>query len=178
MTKEIKNIFGDKSKFAIEAILCQNDEYPIFISWCLWIRNNMVGDIGQCAVLSAEIERIAKVTEQKGQRRMLCEDLSATTTTDRLIENIWINGCDTLNSELANIDILSQHGECFQGYYVFLVEQQGYDWLLTKDGIDNMYHDIKLPSGTLYQTFEELSDWIADSTVLVLRTDKASITNG
>lgn len=178
MTKEIKNIFGDKSEFAIEAILRQNDEYPIFINYCLWIRNNMVGDIGQSAVLSAEIERITKVIEQKGQRQMPFENLSAKTMTDRLIENIWINGCDTLNSELANIDILSQHGECFQGYYVFLVEQQGYEWLLTKDNIGNKYYDIKMPSGTLYKAFDKLSNWIADSTILVLRTDKASITNG
>lgn len=118
----------------------------------------MVGDIGQSAVLSAEIERIAKVTEQKVLRQMPFENLSAKTITDRLIENIWINGCNTLDSELANIDILSQHGECFQGYYVFLVEQQGYEWLLTKDDIDNKYYDIKLPSGTLYKTFEKLSN--------------------
>lgn len=138
----------------------------------------MVGDIGQSAVLSAEIERIAKVTGQKGQRQMPFENLSAKKITDRLIENIWINGCDTLNSALAKIDIFSQHGENFQGYYVFLVEQQGYEWLLTKDGIDNKYYDVKLPSGILYSTFERFSNWITDSTILVLRTDKASITNG
>ena len=135
MKKECENIFGNKSKFAIEVKLWQLNESPIFINYCLWISNNMVGNIEQSAVLSAELDRI------------------------------------------ANLDILSQHGECFEGYFVFLVEQQGHEWLLTKDNIDNRYYNIKLPAGMIYSYFEEFSKWIRDSTILALRTDKASITN-
>ena len=178
MEKELKNIFGNKSKFAIEATLWQLDENPIFINYCLWISDNIVGDIGQSAVLSAEIERIFKVAEQKGQRQIPFDNLTANALTDRLIENSWLNECDfTQNPALANSDILSQHGECFQGYYVFLVEQQGYEWLLTKDDIANRYYDIKLPAGLIYSCFEEFSKWIRDSTILALRTGKASITS-
>lgn len=139
----------------------------------------MVGDIGQCALLSAEMERIFKVAQLKGQRQMPFENLTAPELTDKLIENIWGNASDyNHNVTLTNIDILSQHGECFQGYYVFLIEQQGYEWLLTKDNIDNRYYDMKLSSGTIYSTFEKFSKWIKDSTTLVLQTNKASITNG
>lgn len=179
MKKEQKNIFGNKSEFAIEAILWQIDEHPIFINYCLWIRYNMVGDIGQCALLSAEMERIFKVVQLKGQRQMPFENLSASVLTDKLIENTWGNASGyNQNVTLSNIDILSQHGECFQGYYVFLIEQQGYEWLLTKDNVDNKYYDMKIPSGIIYSTFENFSKWIKDSTMLVLRSNKASITNG
>lgn len=179
MMKEQKNIFGNKSKFAIEAILWQIDEEPIFINYCLWIRNNMVGDIGQCALLSAEMERILKVVQLKGQRQMPFENLTAPVLTDKLIENTWGNASDySHNVPFTNIDILSQHGECFQGYYVFLIEQHGYEWLLTKDNIDNKYYDMKIPSGIIYSTFKKFSKWIEDSTMLVLRTNNASITNG
>lgn len=179
MEKELRNIFGNKSEFAIEAILWQKEEHPIFINYCLWISNSMVGNIEQRALLSAEMERILKVIERKGLRQIPFENLTAKTLADRLVENIWINECDfTPSSTSANIDILSQHGECFQGYYVFLVEKQGYEWLLAKDSIDNKYYDAKLPSGTIYSTFEKFSNWIDDSTMLVLRTNKASITNG
>lgn len=179
MKKEQKNIFGNKSEFAIEAILWQIDEHPIFINYCLWIRYNMVGDIEQCALLSAEMERIFKVVQLKGQRQMPFENLSASVLTDKLIENTWGNASDyNQNVTLTNIDILSQHGECFQGYYVFLIEQQGYEWLLTKDNVDNKYYDVKIPSDIIYSTFENFSKWIKDSTMLVLRTNKASITNG
>ena len=179
MKKEQKNIFGNKSEFAIEAILWQIDEHPIFINYCLWIRYNMVGDIEQCALLSAEMERIFKVVQLKGQRQMPFENLSASVLTDKLIENTWGNASDyNQNVTLTNIDILSQHGECFQGYYVFLIEQQGYEWLLTKDNVDNKYYDVKIPSDIIYSTFENFSKWIKDSTMLVLRTNKVSITNG
>lgn len=84
----------------------------------------MVGDIEQCAVLSAELDRILNVTEQKGQRHISFDNLSANLLTDKLIEKIWLNECDFMqNPAFANLDILSQHGECFQGYFVFLVEQ-------------------------------------------------------
>lgn len=179
MKKEQRNIFGNKSEFAIEAILWQIDEQPIFINYCLWIRHNMVGDIEQCALLSAEMERIFKVVQLKGQRQMPFENLTASILTDKLIENTWGNASDyNHNVTLTNIDILSQHGECFQGYYVFLIEQQGYEWLLTKDNVDNKYYDVKIPSGIIYSTFDKFSKWIKDSTMLVLRTNKASITNG
>lgn len=158
MKKEQKNIFGNKSEFAIEAILWQIDEHPIFINYCLWIRYNMVGDIEQCALLSAEMERIFKVVQLKGQRQMPFENLSASVLTDKLIENTWGNASDyNQNVTLTNIDILSQHGECFQGYYVFLIEQQGYEWLLTKDNVDNKYYDVKIPSDIIYSTFENFS---------------------
>lgn len=139
----------------------------------------MVGDIEQCALLSAEMERIFKVVQLKGQRQMPFENLSASVLTDKLIENTWGNASDyNQNVTLTNIDILSQLGECFQGYYVFLIEQQGYEWLLTKDNVDNKYYDVKIPSDIIYSTFENFSKWIKDSTMLVLRTNKASITNG
>ena len=138
----------------------------------------MVGDIEQCAVLSAELDRIFNITAQKGQRHTSSDNLSANAFTDKLIENIWLNECDFMqNQAFANLDILSQHGECFEGYFVFLVEQQGYEWLLTKDNMDNRYYNINLPAGMIYSYFEEFSKWIRDSTILVLRTDKASITN-
>ncbi|WP_298108372.1 Imm42 family immunity protein [uncultured Bacteroides sp.] len=179
MMKEQKNIFGNKSKFAIEAILWQIDEEPIFINYCLWIRNNMVGDIGQCALLSAEMEPILKVVQLKGHRQMPFENLTAPVLTDKLIENTWGYASDySHNVPLSNIDILSYHGECFQGYFVFLIEQQGYEWLLTKDNVDNKYYDMKIPSGIIYSTFKKFSKWIEDSTMLVLRTNNASITNG
>lgn len=178
MKKECESIFGNKSKFAIEVKLWQLNESPIFINYCLWISNNMVGDIEQCAVLSAELDRIFNVTEQKRQRHISSDNLSANVFTDKLIENIWLNECDFMqNPAFANLDIFSQHGECFQGYFVFLVEQQGYEWLLTKDNIDNRYYDIKLPAGMIYSCFEEFSKWIRDSTILALRTNKASITS-
>lgn len=178
MKKECENIFGNKSKFAIEVKLWQLNESPIFINYCLWISNNMVGNIEQSAVLSAELDRIFNVTEQKGQRHISSDSLLANAFTDKLIENIWLNECDfTQNPTFANLDILSQHGECFEGYFVFLVEQQSHEWLLTKDNIDNRYYNIKLPAGMIYSYFEEFSKWIRDSTILALRTDKASITN-
>ena len=132
----------------------------------------MVGDIQQCALLSAEMDRIFKVAQLKGLRQLPFEDLTASILTDRLIEYTWGCASDCNHKEtLTNIDILSQHGECFQGYFVFLVEKNGYEWLLTKDNIDNKYYDIKLSSGIIYSTFEKLSNWIKDSTMLVLRTN-------
>lgn len=82
MKKECESIFGNKSKFAIEVKLWQLNESPIFINYCLWISNNMVGDIEQCAVLSAELDRIFNITAQKGQRHTSSDNLSANAFTE------------------------------------------------------------------------------------------------
>lgn len=174
MEKGCDKIFGDKSKFAIEAKLWQLDENPIFISWCLWIKGNQVGNIDQGALLSAELGRISDVAKHKGERYVPPVDMAANNLTDKLVDAIWDGDCHYLPQPLSgHIDILFQHGECFQGYFVFLVEQEGYEWLLAKDNIDNRYYNLKLPSGMLYSIFEEFSVWIANSTILSIRTDKA-----
>ncbi|WP_281510060.1 Imm42 family immunity protein [Muribaculum gordoncarteri] len=178
MVKELGNIFGNKSQFAIEAKLWQLDENPIFISWCLWIRGDMVGDIEQRALLSAEMARISKVTKHKGERHIPSVEMAANNLTDKLVDAIWGDDYHYMQYPFsAYVDILSQHGECFQGYFVFLVEQKGYEWLLAKDNVENNYYDIKLSAGMIYSYFEEFSAWIADSTMLTIRTEKALITN-
>ena len=57
------------------------------------------------------------------------------------------------------------------------MEQEGYEWLLAKDNVENNYYDIKLSAGMIYSYFEEFSAWIADSTMLTIRADKALITH-
>lgn len=141
----------------------------------------MVGDKEQTVVLSAELDRISKIAELKGQRCITPNRLSAKQITDNLINRIWFDNRNnndiipTGYTELKNLDILSQYGECFQGFYVFLLEGDGYEWLLSKEDRNNKYLDIKLPHGFIYSYFNEFVLWIKDSTVLVLRTDKVSI---
>lgn len=141
----------------------------------------MVGDKEQTMVLSAELDRISKIAELKGQRCITPNRLSAKQITDNLINCIWFDNRNnndiipTGYTELKNLDILSQYGECFQGFYVFLLEGDGYEWLLSKEDRNNKYLDIKLPHGFIYSYFNEFVLWIKDSTVLVLRTDKVSI---
>ena len=181
MKRNCTNLFGDKDKFAIEAELWQHDESYIFINYCLWIKNNMVGDKEQTVVLSAELDRISKIAELKGQRCITPNRLSAKQITDNLINRIWFDNRNnndiipTGHTELKNLDILSQYGECFQGFYVFLLEGDGYEWLLSKEDRNNKYLDIKLPHDFIYSYFNEFVLWIKDSTVLVLRTDIVSI---
>ena len=183
MNKKHMNLFGDKDKFAIEAELWQRDEGYIFINYCLWIENNMVGDKEQTAVLSAELDRITKITELKGQRYITPNRLSAKQITDNLINSIWFDNHNdhdispAENAALKNLDILSQYGECFQGFFVFLLEGDGYEWLLSKEDGNNKYLDIKLPYGFIYSCFDEFLKWIKDSTILVLRRDEVSTTS-
>ena len=87
---------------------------------------------------------------------------------------IFIGFCMNLflwneSSELSN-DIGSCNDECFQGFYLFLIEEKGYDWLLIKDENTEAYIDVKIPSNYIYVVFENFLKWIEQSTILVLRS--------
>ncbi len=64
----------------------------------------------------------------------------------------------------------SCNDECFQGVYLFLIEEKGYDWLLVKNENTKVYIDVKIPSNYIYVVFESFLKWIEQSTVLVLRS--------
>ena len=67
-------------------------------------------------------------------------------------------------------NIGSFHDECLQGYYIFLIENTGYDLLLIKEEREKIYLDAKIPKNIISKCFKELKNWINESTVLVLKS--------
>ena len=158
-------ILGKKDIFSIEAELRQVQEY-IFINYCLWGKGKMIGDNTVTSLLSSAKEMIKKVLDKKGQRKLSKEILflSAKDITDYFIDFLW-NESDKLSNDMG-----SCNDECFQGVYLFLIEEKGYDWLLIKDENTEAYIDVKIPSNYIYVVFENFLKWIEQSTILVLRS--------
>lgn len=158
-------ILGKKDVFCIEAELRQMQEY-IFINYCLWGKGKMIGDNTVTTLLSSAKRMIEKVLDKKGNRKLSKEIsfYSAKDITDYFMDFLWNE-----SSELSN-DIGSCNDECFQGFYLFLIEEKGYDWLLIKDENKEAYIDVKIPSNYIYVVFENFLKWIEQSTILVLRS--------
>jgi len=170
-------IFGDRNIFAIDADLTQEGLYAC-INYCFWIRNQLVGDKTITSLLTTELDFISNVIDKKGKRYCNIERVSTVTLTDYLINNIW-NPEDTFTTIdnvyiakdiLNNLDIGSNASESFTQFYLFVIECNGYDWFLLKDGNANKYIDIKIPKNNFYQVFEHLKKWIDDSTSLALNS--------
>ena len=158
-------ILGKKDVFCIEAELRQMQEY-IFINYCLWGKGKMIGDNTVTTLLSSAKRMIKKVLDKKGNRKLSKEisSYSAKDITDYFMDFLWNE-----SSELSN-DIGSCNDECLQGFYLFLIEEKGYDWLLIKDENTEAYIDVKIPSNYIYVVFENFLKWIEQSTILVLRS--------
>ena len=141
----------------------------------------MIGDIEQSTLLSAVIPVLNRVLELQGQRTfsdLIKANWDASRYIEYLINKIW--GVDFVvdsqngaflydEKQLKKADINSYEGESFQGFYVFLIECDGYDWLLCQEnGVVNVY-DVKIPSNKFYLMIKQVLDWIRESTVLTLR---------
>lgn len=156
-------IFGKKEIFAIEAYLNQGDRY-VFANYCFWIKGNKIGDLTQYTLIDSIIDLINIVFLYKGKRHE--EHLDKAEYTD-IIEKYISKYIEDSNGFVFNI--ASYHDECVQGYYIFLIERNGYDIIFVKDNIDNTYIYYQIPKNSIYRCFKKLDDWIKESTVLVLK---------
>ncbi|MCH5310048.1 MAG: hypothetical protein J1E58_09320 [Prevotella sp.] len=157
-------LFGKKDTFAIEVYLKQIGRY-IFANYCLWIKNSRIGDLSQFTLLSSIIDLIELFFSAEGERENYnIDESNYCDITERFITEY----IEDMNSYKFNIG--SFHDECLQGYYIFLIENTGYELLLIKDDIANIYLDAKIPQNIVSKCFKELKNWINESTVLVLRS--------
>lgn len=171
-------VFGKKELFAIEAELSQSGEY-IFINYCFWIKKYMIGDNMQTALLQSAIDMTFTVSDKKGKRNIDNTDLVPPVDITNYFITFLLSGenelCKNQKSvhivdDLCNFNIASYHDECFQGFFVFLIEGIGYDWILCKDEALDKYVNLKVPKNSIYNCFEDFSKWINHSTILVLRS--------
>ena len=157
-------LFGKKDTFAIEAYLNQVDRY-VFANYCFWVKNSRIGDLSQTTLLSSVIDLIdiffSSESTRKNYHVKECD--CATMTEDLISEYI-----EDMNGYKFNIG--SFHDECLQGYYIFLLEEMGYDLVLIKDDMANNYMEAKIPKSYVSKCFKQLKDWIKESTVLVLKS--------
>lgn len=173
-------LFGDKEAFAVEAYLSQRNSY-VFINYCFWVKNDMVGDLEQDTLLSSVIPIMESILALKEQRRFIeLEKLKDFEIISYFINVLWgsdqkPNGIHTTYTELdikkANIN--SQEGEAFQGFYTFLLEYKSYDFLLCKEDGVAQVKSIKIPKGLFYKIIKQTLDWIRHSTMLALKPDFA-----
>ena len=165
-------IFGDKESFAVEILLSQGDGY-IFANYCLWVKDTMIGDLSQTTLLSSVSDVIANVVRFIGKRFISEIDYS---NIPRLTEALIEGYLSDTNNFAPNI--VSCHDECTDGFFVFLLEENGFDMLLSKDIATNEYHNIRIPKNTVYKCFQQAEQWIKDSTVLVLKDYLSELENG
>ncbi|MDO5106533.1 Imm42 family immunity protein [Capnocytophaga sp.] len=170
-------LFGQKEQFAIEATLSQNGAY-VFINYCFWVKSQKIGDDEQTALLKPVNTLINNVLKGKGKRKINADLPAFNDATDSLIQVLWETSDTTQNQwltdksreELLIFDIGSHHDECLQGFFVFLIEKTGYDLILCKIEAENRYVHLQIPAGNVYKCFADFSAWIADATLLVLRS--------
>lgn len=167
---------GEKKAFGISASLIQGEKY-LFIEYCFWVKGFMVGDLSQTALLLPEIETIKSILKEKGNRCFpLFKDLKDADVVAFLVNKLWeIDDQDVgielpyNEDELKVLDLGSGQGETFQGYFMFLIEFDSYDWILCKDDVEKKNLSFKIPKGVFYDCIKELYKWISESTTLVLR---------
>lgn len=157
-------LFGKKDTFAIEVYLSQVDRY-IFANYCLWIKNSRIGDSSQFTLLSSIFDLIELFFSAEGKRKNY--NINESNNCD-ITERLIIEYINDMNNYKFNIG--SFHDECLQGYYIFLIENTGYDLLLIKEERENIYLDAKIPKNIISKCFKELKNWINESTVLVLKS--------
>ena len=165
-------IFGDKESFAVEILLSQGDRH-IFANYCLWVKDMMIGDLSQTTLLSSVSDVIDNVMRLIGNRVISDIDCS---NIPSLIEELIERYLGDTNNFVPNI--ASCHDECTDGFYMFLLEENGFDLLLTKDMATNEYHYARIPKNTIYRCFQRAEQWIKDSTVLVLKDYLSELENG
>lgn len=132
-------IFGDKESFAVEILLSQGDRF-IFANYCLWLKDMMIGDLSQTTLLSSVSDVIANVARFIGNRFISDIDYS---NISRLTEELIDGYLSDTNNFVPNI--VSCHDECTDGFYVFLLEENGFDMLLSKDIATNEYLYTRIP---------------------------------
>ncbi len=169
-------LFGSKDKFGIEAYLDQPSD-RVFIRYCFWVNKDMVGELSQPNLLIATLPVFESMLSNKGKRN--CTQIISyqpRELIDILINKIWLTQDigwlkkkDLTFENFKLLDIGSHQGETFQGFYLFLIESEGYDWILCKDDILDKVIQLKIPKGDFYKTVAALSDWIRKSTMLVLK---------
>ena len=54
------------------------------------------------------------------------------------------------------------------GFFIFIVEENGFDWILSKDELSKKYITAKIPKHQIYNCFKKLKEWINKSTTLAL----------
>jgi hypothetical protein len=167
-------LFGDKNKFAIELKLHQGKKY-VFINYCLWIKNQMIGDLEETGVMTSEWGLFEDTLALKGKRS--CPELltfSAEEVIEYLIDKIWKDKENNLISHPENLEALKvdfAEGECLLGWYCFLIEAEGYDWFLCKDWNTGQVVDVKIPKETFYTILEKIVSWIQSSVHYVLNPE-------
>lgn len=161
-------IFGDKKTFAIEVYLIQENGY-VFVTYCFWIKGCKVGDLSEIAVINSIKYLIECVFLFKGKRpNNYCK-------TNNCCKAEYIKLTEDLISQYHEAredfpqDLGSLQDECLQGYYIFLLEDNGFDLILVKDAVDDKFIHALIPKNHVYKCFDKLKTWINDSTVLVLR---------
>lgn len=155
-------IFGDKKTFAVEAYLIQGNKY-VFITYCFWIKGHRIGNMTENTLLNSIQDLIKFVFLFRGKRpNNYCKTEYIKLTKDLISQYV-----EDTNNFPQNMG--SFHDECLQGYYIFLLEENGFDLVLVKDDIDNKFIHALIPKNNIYDCFKKLDTWINDSTVLVLR---------
>lgn len=167
-------LFGDKNIFAIELKLHQGKKY-VFINYCLWIKNQMIGDLEETGVMTSEWGLFEDTLALKGKRS--CPELltfSVEEVTGYLIDKIWKDKENNLISHPENLRILNidlDQGQCLEGWHCFLIEAEGYDWFLCKDWNTDQVVDVKIPKKTFYTILEKIMSWIHSSVHYVLKSE-------
>lgn len=169
-------LLGTKEQFAIEAHLSQSNEC-VFIRYCFWVKTRMIGDLEQSTLLTSVIPVLESILGFQGKRSFPgLEAYKAKEVLAYFIHSLWqpdqkstILGNEYSEEELKKADINSHEGESFQGFYIFLVECQSYDWLLCEELDTEQISEVKIPKLLFYKLIKQFIEWINRSTILVLR---------
>ncbi len=164
-------IFGDKNNFAIEADFFQGEDY-LFISYCYWVNNEKIGDNSQRSLLVSELENIKHNSNTKNERKSNelakynCKEIY-----DYLTFQLWNVGSTDIKIEkienINNLTVIKDYGECFDGFFCYLLEFKYYDLFIWND-LESKIKCKKIEKNSFYKAFEELDDWINSNTKLIL----------
>ncbi len=164
-------IFGCKNEFAIEADLFQGKDY-VFISYCFWINNQKVGDNTQSSLLLSELDNIKHNIEALNDRnadelgKYNCQEIY-----DYLNYELWEIGKSNLKittpKNINSLTVIKEYGECFDGYYCYLLSFKFYDLIIWNNSKDEV-NCKKIGKNKLFNTFKEFNNWIESNTKLIL----------
>ena len=140
----------------------------------------MIGDINQATILSSALPLFDDILKEKGERKFLQDEglLVDEIISSSLLVNWNINVSDnriskSYKEEQPNIELNLSGLECFDGYFIFLIEHNGYDHLLCRDHIEGKNYDFKLPKNYFHKTIASLVKEIRASTYLAVRDDSS-----
>ncbi|WP_212002551.1 Imm42 family immunity protein [Chitinophaga sp. HK235] len=163
-------VFGQENIFTIDADLSQSGYYT-FINCCFRVKEVTIGDITQLSLLGVAQPLFKKILLKEGQRSAAALEKNSADEIIHLLKEAKSGDNEAAEALLETLEIDLNGIECFDGYYFFLIESQGFDRLLISDNVDKKNYEFKLPKNHFYKSIKLLLSWINDVTYIALKTD-------